>query len=374
MQTTTPVPFLDLSPVNMALKERLLEEIGDLVETGAFTNGPQVAQFEQAFAEYCDRRYCVGVANGLDALRLRLVAARLEEGDEVIVPAMTFIATVEAVVQAGGTPVLVDITNDDYCVDVDAVEAALTERTRFVLPVHLYGQLADMRRLCELAESHGFEILEDACQAHGATRDGIRAGAAGGAGAFSFYPGKNLSAMGDAGALVTDDEDLAAEMRALREHGQTRKYHHDYVGYTSRLDTIQAIALLAKLPLLDEGNDERRAVAEAYSRALEGVGDLKLPATAPESDPVWHLYVVRTADPGRLAASLRERGIGTGRHYPEPLHFAPPFSHLGQGPGTFPVAEALARECLSLPIFPGMTPDQVDAVTAALATAFAERG
>jgi dTDP-4-amino-4,6-dideoxygalactose transaminase len=365
----TPVPFLDLAAMHQDLKHEILADVAAILDANAFTNGPHVARFEEAFAAYCGVEHCVGVASGLDALRLALLAGGLEPGDEVIVPAGTFVATVEAVTQAGGRPVLVDVSESDYCLDVDAVAAAVTPRTRFVLPVHLYGQLADVRRLSEL----GLAVVEDACQAHGAERDGVRAGAAGLAAAFSFYPGKNLGAMGDAGALVTGDADLAARVRALREHGQIAKYRHEYEGWTARLDTIQAAVLLRKLPLLDEWNEERREAAGFYLAALEGVGDLVLPRVASGSDPVWHLFVVRTADPEALAAFLRERGIGSGRHYPDPVHLCRSYEWLGYGPGAFPVAERLGRECLSLPIFPGMTQAQLDAVVDAIADFF-QRG
>jgi dTDP-4-amino-4,6-dideoxygalactose transaminase len=365
------VPFLDLGAIHLPLKSDLLEEIGELVDSSAFINGPQVAEFERAFAAYCGTSDCVGVASGLDALRLGLTAAGIERGDEVIVAADTFVATLEAVTQAGGVPVVVDASEQDYNLDPAAVEAALTPRTRFLLPTHLYGQLADMRALGRIAEARGLEVLEDACQAHGASRDGIGAGAAGIAAAFSFYPGKNLGAFGDAGALVTSDERVADVSRALREHGQRRKYVHDLEGYTARLDTIQAIVLLAKLPHLDGWNDERKAVASAYGERLQGVGDLRLPPVAPGSDPVWHVYVVRTADPDALAGFLRERGIGTGRHYPQPVHLSPAYEWLGHKAGEFPVSEAIGAECLSLPIFPAMTAAQVDAVVEAVEAYFA---
>ncbi len=364
------VPFVDLGPSHGAVAETILSDISALVQAGAFTNGPQVAEFERAFAEYCGVEHCVGLASGLDALRLALLAAGIERGDEVIVPADTFIATFEAVAQAGGVPVPVEVSDADYNLDPAAVEAAITARTRFLLPVHLYGQVSDMRALGALAERHGLFVLEDACQAHGATRDGIRAGAAGHAAAFSFYPSKNLGAFGDAGALVTNDASLAESARALREHGQRAKYRHDLEGYTARLDTIQAIVLSHKLPLLDGWNEERRAQARYYSEALAGVGDLTLPSVAPESRPVWHLYVVRTAEPPRLAEFLRERGVATGRHYPEPPHLSKAYAHLGHGEGSFPVAEALGRECLSLPVFPGMREEQLDAVVAGVEAFF----
>ena len=343
---TLPVPFLDLRSSHHDLKADLLAEFDKLIDSNAFTNGPAVGIFEDAFAAYCKRSACIGVASGLDALRLALIAAGLEPGDEVLVPANTFIATFEAVSQAGGTPVPVDVSETDLNIDVEAARAAVTPRTRFVMPVHLYGQMADMRGLEEL----GLPIIEDACQAHGATRDGVSAGELGLAAAYSFYPGKNLGAFGDAGALVADDEQLVARVKALREHGQRAKYDHELIGFTARLDTIQAIVLAHKLPLLDTWNDQRRAAAARYSEALAGVGDLELPPVAPNSDPVWHLYVIRTADPQALALHLRDREIGSGFHYPEPAHLSEAYRSLGHPAGSFPVAEEAAGRVLSLPI------------------------
>lgn len=364
------VPFVDLRHSNDPVRDEVLDAVSALIESGAFVNGPAVAEFEQAFAAYCGTSDCVGLASGLDALRLVLIAAGLGPGDEVIAPAHTFVATVEAVTQAGCTPVLADVSELDYTLDPAAAESAATERTAALLPVHLYGQMADVRALRALAESRGLRIVEDACQAHGAERDGVRAGSAGLAGAFSFYPAKNLGAMGDAGALATDDATLAATVRALREHGQRRKYEHHLEGWTARLDTIQAIVLERKLRLLDGWNEERRAAARALTEQLTGVGDLVLPQVAPGSAPVWHLYVVRTADPDDLADFLRERGIASGRHYPEPVHLTEAYASLGYSAGAFPVAERLAREGLSLPIFPGITDAQISAVVDAVAGYF----
>jgi dTDP-4-amino-4,6-dideoxygalactose transaminase len=365
------VPFLDLGPSHRVVKDDILADIADLIDSNRFINGPQVAEFEARWTEYCGTRRCVGVASGLDALRLGLTAAGIERGDGVLVPANTFAATFEAVTQAGGRPVPVDARSDDYNLDFDAATDAVTSRTRFVIPVHLYGQCCDLRALARFAERHDLVILEDACQAHGATRDGVRGGTVGLAAAFSFYPGKNLGAMGDAGALVTDDEELADRVVALREHGQRAKYRHDFEGYTARLDTIQAIVLAHKLRHLDDWNAERRALAAAFSERLAGVGDLSLPQVPEGSDPVWHLYVVRTEQPERLAEFLAERGIGTGRHYPEPPHLSRAYEWLGYRPGSFPVAEQMAGEILSLPIFPGMTGEDVDAVADAICDYFA---
>jgi dTDP-4-amino-4,6-dideoxygalactose transaminase len=372
VQTHVRVPFLDLAPIHAPLKEAILADIAALIDTGAFTNGPAVSAFEQQFAGYCGVAHCVGLASGLDALRLALLALGVEPGDEVIVPADTFIATFEAVSQAGAVPVPVDVLEGDYNIDPEAVAAAITLRTKAILPVHLYGQLAHMRALADIASRHDLVVIEDACQAHGASRDGIRAGAAGHAAAFSFYPGKNLGAFGDAGALVMPDEKTATRVRALREHGQRAKYRHELEGYTARLDTIQAIVLTHKLRCLDAWTEERRAQARTYAERLSGIGDLTLPPVAPRSDPVWHLYPVRTAEPMRLAEFLAERGIGTGRHYPEPPHLSAAYRHLELGAGSFPVTEALARDCLSLPVFPGMTEQQLAAVCDGVAAYFGD--
>jgi dTDP-3-amino-3,4,6-trideoxy-alpha-D-glucose transaminase len=368
---TERVPFLDLGMVHRALREAFLRDVAVLIDSGAFTNGPAVREFEQAFARYCSRTHCIGVASGLDALRFGLIAGGLEPGEEVIVPPNTFIATFEAVTQARGVPVPADVSESDYNLDPAAVEAAITPRTRFVLPVHLYGQLADMPALAGIAERAGLLIVEDACQAHGASRDGVVSGDLSSAAAFSFYPSKNLGAIGDAGALVCDDPEVAARVVGLREHGQRAKYRHDEPGYTARLDTVQAAVLLRKLPFLEEWTAARRKIARYYSQRLEGVGDLRLPAVAEGSDPAWYVYVVRTHDPDALCRFLAERGIGAGRHYPEPVHLSYAYAGLGYCAGSFPVAETLCAECLSLPIYPGMTEAQLDDVVSAVEGYFA---
>jgi dTDP-4-amino-4,6-dideoxygalactose transaminase len=365
------VPFVDLSSSTEAVRSGLLADVAELLDGGAFVNGPAVEAFEREFAAACGRRFGVGTASGLDALTIGLRALGLEAGDEVVVPAMTFVATFEAVVHARGRVVVVDVGEDDAGLDPAGAAAAVGPNTRFLLPVHLYGQMADMRALGSLAAKHGLTILEDACQAHGAERDGLGAGAAGAAAAFSFYPSKNLGAMGDAGALVLDDEDAASTARALREHGQTSAYHSARVGMTSRLDTLQALVLLRKLPLLERWNADRAQAASFYGEALQGVGDLRLPARVAGARHVWHVYQVRTRDPEALGAYLAGRGIGTKRHYPEPPHLSAAFADLGHPAGSFPVAEAIARETLSLPLFPGITEEQLAAVVDAVVDFFA---
>jgi len=366
MAETRNVPFVDLGPVTAAVKERVLERTAQTLEKGDFLNGEAVGEFERRFAEFVGRTHCVGVSSGLDALRLSLLASGLAQGEGVIVPAATFAATFEAVLQAGGVPVVVDVGEQDYGLDLRRTEEAARRGASHMVPVHLYGQMADMRGLTRVAEGYGIKIIEDACQAHGASRDGVRAGRTSEAAAFSFYPSKNLGAMGDAGALVTDDEAFASRTRALRVHGETRKYHHEYVGYTARLDTIQAIVLLEKLPLIEEWNRERASVAHFYSEALSDVEVLRLPTETMGSTSVWHLYVVRTEDPEGLASFLADRGIQTGRHYPEPVHLSPAYRHLGFARGDFPVAEALAREALSLPLYPGISEVQLEWVCEAV--------
>jgi dTDP-4-amino-4,6-dideoxygalactose transaminase len=368
--TRVDVPFVDLAPSHAHIRDDLLAGFDALLATGAFTNGPQVAAFEREFAEACGVRETVGVASGHDALRLGLLALGLEPGDEVVIPAQTFVSTAETVVQAGGVPILADVDDTTACLDPAAAAAAVTERTRFVIPVHLFGQLADMEGVHALADRHGLVVLEDAAQAHDAIRDGRKAGSFGAAAAFSFYPGKNLGAMGDAGALVTDDPRVAELTRALREHGQREKYRHELIGFTARLDSVQALFLSLKLPHLAAWNDERRWAARRYAELLDGVGDLVLPADAGDAH-VWHLYVIRTQEPERLGGHLRSLGVSVGRHYPVPVHLNPAFASLGYSEGQFPVAERWACECLSLPIFPGITEAQLEAVADGIASWFA---
>jgi dTDP-4-amino-4,6-dideoxygalactose transaminase len=363
------IPFLDLRPSHELLRNEIVADFGELIDSSQFVNGPQVEAFEQDFAEYCGVSECVGVSSGLDALRLALVALGVAAEEEVLVPALTFVATVEAVLQAGARPVLVDISDADYCLDVAAAADAITSRTRFLLPVHLYGQLADMRRVSELAVSRDLVVVEDACQAHGAERDWYRSGSCSAAGCFSFYPSKNLGAMGDAGAVTTSDGELAARVRALREHGQLVRHEHRLVGYTARLDSVQAMVLRNKLTLLERWNGQRAAAASYYMDHLYGLGDLGLPPVAEGSRPVWHLFVITTADPEGLGEHLAAAGVESARHYRRPVHLNPAFEGLGRQ-GEFPVAERLARSALSLPLYPGIEEWQLARTVAALRAYF----
>jgi dTDP-4-amino-4,6-dideoxygalactose transaminase len=359
--TGVKVPFVDLGPGNSVVKQHIVARISELIDRGDFTNGEAVAEFEERFAAYCERDFCVGVSSGLDGLRLALLASGLEPESGVILPASTFVASVEAVLQSGGTPVIVDVSAADLNIDASLVERSAGAASH-VMPVHLYGQMADMRDLKRTADVTSLAIIEDACQAHAARRDGLLAGSVGLAAAFSFYPTKNLGAMGDAGAIVTDDEQLAEKARALRVHGELQKYDHAYSGYTARLDTIQAIVLLEKLPLLAEWNRQRQDAADFYLGALSDIDGLTLPPVPKGSDPVWHLFVVRARDRAQLVAFLEERGVQTRRHYPQPVHLAPAFRSLGYARGDFPVAESLAEDGLSLPLYPGITEEQLDRV------------
>lgn len=373
LEHITTVPFVELGgSFHGPFKERLLAAFDELLDDGAFINGPAVDEFERAFASFVGTAFCVGASSGIDALRLGLIALGLERGDEVIVPANTFVATFAAIVQAGGVPVPVDVSEADYNVDVDALEDAVTPRTRFLLPVHMYGQMADMRRIADIARRHDLIVFEDACQAHGAERDGRRAGTVGAAAAFSFYPSKNLGAAGDAGAVVTDDEHVAAAIGSLREHGQIRKNEYVAPGYTARLDTIQAIVLLEKLAHIAEWNEERAAAAAYYDERLDDLPQLVTPPVATGSTPVWHLYALRVPNADAMGAFLAERGIRTGRHYPVPAHLSPAYAFLGYGQGSFPTTERLSRELLSLPLFPGIETQQMDIVVDAI-DAFLER-
>lgn len=372
---TRTVPFVDLSHVNAAVEREVLADVAAMIASGEFTNGPHVERFEHAFAAYCGARECVGTSSGLDALRLALIAAGVGPSAEVIVPAQTFVATFEAVSQAGATPVAADVTESDYNLDPDAAATAVSPDTRCILPAHLFGQMADMRRIAELARSAGVVVVEDACQAHGATRDDLRPGEAAAAAAFSFYPTKNLGAFGDAGALVTGDPALAGSVRSLRQHGERERERDvsERIGYTARLDTLQAAVLLRKLPLLDRWNAQRRDAGARYAAALAGVGDVRpLPVPA-GSQPVWHLYPLRSAHADGLGAFLAERGIETGRHYRQAPPLSPAYAGLGHRPGAFPVAESLAAELVSLPIFPGISEHQLEWVASSVREYF-DRG
>jgi len=366
----TGIPLVDLAAQHGEIAGEVARGWQEVLAGTAFVGGPQVGDFEREFAAFTGVQECAGVANGTDAIELPLRALGIGAGDEVILPANSFIATAEAVCRAGAVPVLVDCADDGtYLMDMDAAEAAVTERTRAFVPVHLYGQAAQVERLTEPATRTGVAVIEDAAQSHGAVRNGLSAGSLGHAAATSFYPGKNLGAYGDAGAVLTNSAALAGKIRLIRDHGSPRKYVHEVIGLNSRMDTLQAVVLSAKLRRLAAWNQARREAAARYQEALADLEEVSLPRTLPGNTHVWHLYVIRVPDRDRVLAKLHAAGIGAAIHYPTPIHLTAAFAVLtGEAPraGAFPVAERQAPELLSLPIYPHITAAQQERVVEVL--------
>ena len=365
------VPFVDLKRQAAGLQTELDVAFRSVVERAAYTMGPELTQFEEAFASFCGCAHAVGVSSGTDALKLALVAAGVRPGDEVIVPANTFIATAEAVSHIGATPVFVDCLEGTGLMDPAAIGAVVTPRTAAVVPVHLYGQTVDMDAVAEAASRHGLAVVEDACQAHGATYKGRPAGSFGVTAAFSFYPGKNLGALGDGGAVTTSDPAAADLVRLYRNHGQEDKYTHRVVGYCDRLHNLQAALLLVKLPRLAAWNEARRAAAADYDSALVGRHGVTVTERSEGAQSVHHLYVVMVDERDEVRERVGRRGVESGIHYPVPLHLQPAYAQLGHSRGDFPVAERRAGRILSLPMFPEITSEQRAHVAAALADATA---
>ncbi|GAA3947149.1 DegT/DnrJ/EryC1/StrS family aminotransferase [Actinomadura viridis] len=363
------VPFLDLRAARSELRAEIDAALRRVADSGRYLMGPEVEAFEAEFAAYCGNAHCVAVGSGCDALELALRALGVGPGDEVLVPAGTFAGTWLAVSETGARPVPVETRETTRTMDPDRIEAALTPRTRAIVPVHLYGHPADMRPVEALAARHGLHIVEDAAQAHGAAYRGRRIGAAPSTAAFSFYPGKNLGAMGDGGAVVTADAALAGRVRLLRNYGSRVKYRHETRATNSRLDEMQAAVLRVKLARLDEWNARRAAVAERYLAALAGLEGVGLPRTAPWARTSWHLFVLRVRRREETRRRLTGAGIGTLIHYPVPPHLSPAYADLGYGPGAFPVTERLAGEVLSVPIGPHLPAEAVETVIAAVRAA-----
>jgi dTDP-4-amino-4,6-dideoxygalactose transaminase len=363
------IPLVNLKRQYATISHEIHAAIQQVLEQCAFASGPAVADFEAAFARYCGVRHCVGVNSGTSALHLALLACGVGPGDEVITVPMTFVATSWAISYVGARPVFVDIEPDTCTMDVRQVERAITSRTRAILPVHLYGQTADLDPLLQICKRHRLALIEDAAQAHGAIYHGQRAGSIGHVGCFSFYPGKNLGAYGEGGALTTNDDTLAARTRLLRDHAQSKKYEHEELGFNYRMDGIQGAVLSVKLHHLESWNAARRQVAERYQSLLSDM-PLTLPRQAVGRQHVWHVYVVRHADRDYLQQTLAEAGIDTSLHYPVPVHLQPAYAHLGYHVGDFPVAEQVARECLSLPIFPELQQAEQDRVVHTLRAAY----
>ena len=384
------VPFLDLITPHVEMEEQLVSLFRTALHTAGFIGGKPIQDFEDAFAQFCDVEHCVGVGSGTDALRFALIAAGVQPGDSVLTVANTFIATTEAITQAGAVPEFVEIDERTYNLDPEKLREYLelncdrhpssgrpvsrrTGRTiTAIVPVHLYGQMADMDPILKLAETYNLLVIEDACQAHGAeyfSREGQRwrkAGSIGKAGAFSFYPGKNLGACGEAGAVTTNSPDVAETVRKLRDHGQAAKYYHDIEGYNGRLDSIQAGILHAKLARLSEWNNKRREIAKAYGEQLAGMDGLVLPFEPSWSRAIYHLFVIRVPDRQEMQNSLKAAGVGTGIHYPVPLHVQHAYRALGYGKGDLPVTERVSAEIVSLPMYPQLTDGQQAKVVNAL--------
>jgi dTDP-4-amino-4,6-dideoxygalactose transaminase len=356
------VPFLDLKAHHAPLIEKFDRAIREVIESSAFAGGPFVGRFEEEFAAFCGSSYAIGVGNGTDALWLTLLALGIGEGDEVITVPNTFIATAEAITYCKARPVFVDVDQDTFTMDPAELEKSLTERTKAIIPVHLFGQSADMDPILEFARANGLFVVEDAAQAHGAEYKGRKAGTMGDAGCFSFYPGKNLGAFGEAGAVVTNDPELRKQIQMLRDHGQSRKYYHSVVGWNCRMDGIQAAVLSIKLGHLDEANSLRRKHALEYNRAFAGIDEVLTPLEAKYARHVYHVYAVRVQERDAVLRHLQEKGVGCAVHYPVPIHLQGACRNLGYKEGAFPIAENLADEFLSLPMFPELTEEQIEYV------------
>ena len=359
------VPFVSFKPMEKELDADLRAAFARVLESSWYIDGKEDAAFEKAFSQYCGTEYCVGCGNGLDALVLALRALGVGAGDEVIVPSNTYIATALAVTYVGATPVLVEPDLDTYNIDPAKIEEKITAKTKAIMPVHLYGQACDMDPIMAIAEKYNLFVVEDCAQAHGATYKGKKIGTFGHAAGFSFYPGKNLGALGDAGAAVTNDKAIADKIRALGNYGSDYKYHHVYQGVNSRLDEVQAALLAAKLPHMERMNAARRAIADKY---LAGIKNDKiiLPVVKEGNVPVWHIFAVRTSQREALAAFLQEKGISTNKHYPIAIHLQPCYEDLGIKEGELPIAEEISATQLSLPMYYGMTDEQVQYVIDAI--------
>jgi len=360
------VPFLDLQAHHASRREDFLQAIAGVIDSGIFAGGPIVTRFEQAFAKSCEARQGVGLGNGTDALFLSLLALGIGPGDEVVTVSNTFIATAEAITLCGARPVFVDVSEETATLDPQQLERVLTPRTRAIIPVHLWGQCAEMDSILEFARIHGLRVIEDACQAHGARYKGRPAGSLADTGCFSFYPGKNLGAFGEAGAVLSQDTDLAQRIRVLRDHGQIRKYVHSVVGYNGRMDAIQAAVLEIKLRSLPEVTAARRLRAQWYRERLADEPKLILPTEVSSGQHSYHIFSVRVAERDRVLATMAAAGVQCGVHYPIPIHLQAAYCDLGYQTGALPVTERLCAECLSLPLYPELTEAQVDEVCATL--------
>ncbi|MES2474685.1 MAG: DegT/DnrJ/EryC1/StrS family aminotransferase [Verrucomicrobiota bacterium] len=366
---TQPVPFLNLREQHDLMRDEIMAEVSKVIDDSAFAGGPFVERFEEEFSNFCEVDHCVGVGSGTDALWLALEGLGIGVGDEVITVSMTFFATAEAISRTGARPVFVDIEEESYTMNTALLEAAITSRTKAIIPVHLFGQMADMDPIMAIARKYGLFVIEDAAQAHGARYRGNSPGTLSDAACFSFYPGKNLGAMGEAGALVTGLSDLARNVGMIRDHGQSRKYHHALIGWNCRMDGIQAAVLRVKLKYLESNNAKRRSIAEQYSSSLEGVPGIVLPHSNPQGVHAYHVYAIRVKDRSRFVDKLHQCGVASAIHYPIPVHLQDAYQDLGWKKGSFPVSERCADEFVSLPMFPELNDCQVAAVIDAVTEA-----
>lgn len=354
------IPFINLKKQYLSIKKEVDKAINGVIQNTAFILGDAVEKFENDFASFCNVKYCKGVSSGTSALQLALMSLNIRRGDEVILPPNTFIATAEAISAVGAKPVFVDVDPETYNINPDLIKEKITNKTKAIIPVHLYGQSADMDPILEIAQEKNLYVIEDACQAHGAEYKGRKCGSIGNIGCFSFYPGKNIGAFGEGGAVTTNNEEIAKKIEMLRDHGQSKKYYHEIIGINSRLESIQAAILDVKLKYLNEWNDKRRKNAKHYNERLSKLDKIKTPVEKEYGKHIYHLYIIQNNKRDKLKEFLKSKGIATGLHYPIPIHLQQAYSHLGLAKGSFPVTESYVQKILSLPMFPELEKEEID--------------
>lgn len=361
------IPFVNLKKQYLSIKKEIDEAINNVIQNTAFVLGDVVKKFEDDFASFCSVKYCRGVSSGTSALQLALMSLDIKKGDEIILPPNTYIATAEAVSAVNAKPVFVDVDPETYNIDPKLIKENITDKTKAIIPVHLYGQPADMNPILEIAQEKNLFVVEDACQAHGAEYKGRKCGSIGAVGGFSFYPGKNLGAFGEGGAITTNNEEIAKKIEMLRDHGQAKKHHHEVIGTNSRLEGIQGAVLGAKLKYLSEWNNKRRKNAKYYNERLSNLDKIKTPVESEYGKHIYHLYIIQIDKRDELQKFLKSKGIATGLHYPTPIHLQPAYSHLGLTKDLFPITESYVKKILSLPMFPELEKEEIDFVVDSIA-------